>query len=152
MGEGLVEESLMKETNFLAGLFQQIVADCKVELPLFDEFVTKSTKLQSHLKATCIVFGSFLDTFQRIADCAANTRGSSTDLGICLTRIMIRQRSVEAHLKTFTSALTDCCTFPLQSRRDEWRRRVSHLEKEHTKEFKRSRLALKKKVGQDWSP
>ena len=30
MGEGLVEESLMKETNFLAGLFQQIVADCKV--------------------------------------------------------------------------------------------------------------------------
>ena len=30
MGEGAIEESIMKETNFLAGLFQQIVADCKV--------------------------------------------------------------------------------------------------------------------------
>ena len=30
MGEGVIEESIMKETNFLAGLFQQIVADCKV--------------------------------------------------------------------------------------------------------------------------
>ena len=28
-----------------------------------------------YFKATCLVFGSFLDTFQRIADCAANTRG-----------------------------------------------------------------------------
>ena len=27
-------------------------------------------------------------------------------------------------IMTISSALTDCCTFPLQSRRDEWRRRV----------------------------
>merc|ERR1719220_395509 len=106
MGEGVNVESIMEEATFLAGLFQQIVADCKVELPLFDEFVTKSNKLQNQLKATCLVFGSFLDTFKQIADCAANTRGSSTDLGICLTRILVKQRSVEDHLKTFVSALT----------------------------------------------
>ena len=27
-------------------------------------------------------------------------------------------------MMTVISALTDCCTFPLQSRREEWRRRV----------------------------
>ena len=27
-------------------------------------------------------------------------------------------------MMTVLSALTDCCTFPLQSRREEWRRRV----------------------------
>ena len=31
-----------------------------------------------HVKTTCLVFGSFLDTFQRIADSAANTRGSQS--------------------------------------------------------------------------
>ena len=41
MGEGVVEEGgIMKETNFLAGLFQQIVADCKVQTIL--SFFTKA--------------------------------------------------------------------------------------------------------------
>ena len=30
MGEGVNVESIMEEATFLAGLFQQIVADCKV--------------------------------------------------------------------------------------------------------------------------
>ena len=32
MGEGVNVESIMEEATFLAGLFQQIVADCKVFL------------------------------------------------------------------------------------------------------------------------
>ena len=167
-----------------------------MELPLFDEFVTKSNKLQNQLK----VFSSFFNVFpsRRLlegdlprlwilprhiqADCRLRSKykrltlmilinimmpiikmiiftmyifkvyddllhfpGSSTDLGICLTRILVKQRSVEDHLKTFVrfctvlmkhhcnhhddapSALTDCCTFPLQSRREEWRRRVCFI-------------------------
>ena len=71
-------------------------------MPLFDEFLCKSSKLQTQLRATSSAFSSFLDTFQKIADCASSTRGSSTDLGICLTRMVMRHRAIEAHLKTLT--------------------------------------------------
>ena len=47
----------------------------QAELPLFDEFLGKSYKLQTQLKATNTVFSSFLDTFQKIADAASNTKG-----------------------------------------------------------------------------
>ena len=34
-----------------------------------------------------------------------NILGSSTDIGICLTRIVIRHRAIEAHLRTLTRLL-----------------------------------------------
>ena len=49
----------------------------QAELPLFDEFLAKTGKLQNQLKSTCLAFTSFLDTFQRIADSASNTKGSA---------------------------------------------------------------------------
>ena len=84
-----------EQTSYLSGLFQQIVEDCKVchncysasshkhfntfqgELPLFDEFISKSLKLQSQLVSTVAVFGSFLDTVQKITDAAGNTKGKT---------------------------------------------------------------------------
>ena len=49
MGEGVVEEGgIMKETNFLAGLFQQIVNDCKVQTIL--SFFTKAKIIDGMLR------------------------------------------------------------------------------------------------------
>ena len=33
---------------------------------------------------------------------------------------------------------------PLQSRKEEWRRRLAHLEKTHSRQFKKTRAGLKK--------
>lgn len=57
----------------------------------------------------------------------------------------MRHRSVEAHLKTFTSSIMDCLVLPLQDRIEEWKKTTSQLDKEHAKENKRLRQELKKR-------
>lgn len=134
-----------EESSYLSGLFQQIVEDCKTELPLFDEFISKSLKLQIQLASTVTVFGSFLDTAQKITDRAAESKGSSTDIGICLEMIVSRHRVMEVHMKTLTSSLSDCLTVPLQTRLENWRKKVGQLDREHTKQFKKMKEVVKKK-------
>jgi len=68
-------ESLDKECSALGGLFQQVVNDMKTGVPQYEDFVNKAAKLHSHLKSTIIVLGAFLDSFQKIADAATNTKG-----------------------------------------------------------------------------
>ena len=43
--------------------------------PAIDEFLTKSSKLSSCLRATVMALGAFLDSLHKIADRAANTKG-----------------------------------------------------------------------------
>jgi len=140
-----MELLLDKETNSLAGLFQTIVKDCKGSLPLLDSFLTNSISLQSQLHSTISCFNSFLNSLQQIADCASNTKGSSTSLGTCLTRIVIRHRVVEDHLKTLASTIMHKLCLPLQSKKEEWKKKVSQMDKEHSKLFKKGRNTLKKK-------
>ena len=51
---------------------------------------------------------AFLDSFQKVADMATTTRGGTKEIGTALTRLCLRQRSVEAKLKSFASAFLDC--------------------------------------------
>lgn len=111
----------------------------------WDDLAIKATKLHSQLKATIAASTAFLDSFQRIADIATSTRGGTKDIGSALTRLCLRQRSVEARLKTFTSSLMDCLVLPLQDRLEEWKRTTVQLDKERTKELKRMRQELKKR-------
>ncbi|TRY61148.1 hypothetical protein TCAL_17234 [Tigriopus californicus] len=50
----------------------------KVGIPNFEDFVTKASKLHTTLKTTIVVLGSFLDSFQKIADTATNTKDRTT--------------------------------------------------------------------------
>ncbi|TRY61840.1 hypothetical protein TCAL_17207 [Tigriopus californicus] len=43
-------------------------------VPYYDDFVNKANKLHGQLKSTILVLSSFLDTFQKIADAATNTK------------------------------------------------------------------------------
>ncbi|MEQ2181320.1 hypothetical protein GOODEAATRI_010362 [Goodea atripinnis] len=43
--------------------------------PTWEDFVSKGTKLQSHLRTTIVLTGAFLDAFQKVADMATGTRG-----------------------------------------------------------------------------
>ncbi|OWR50097.1 hypothetical protein KGM_206585 [Danaus plexippus plexippus] len=42
---------------------------------MWEEFISKATKLHSALKSALVAIATFLDAFQKIADAATNARG-----------------------------------------------------------------------------
>ncbi|KAK7891671.1 hypothetical protein WMY93_023634 [Mugilogobius chulae] len=138
-------ESVEKECGALGGLFQAIVNDMKSSYPVWEDFSAKATKLHSQLRTTILAAVAFLDAFQKVADMATNSRGATRDIGSALTRMCMRHRSIEAKLRHFTNALMEGLVTPLQDRIEEWKKTANQLDKDHAKEFKRSRQEIKRK-------
>ncbi|XP_051513327.1 protein MTSS 2-like isoform X2 [Myxocyprinus asiaticus] len=138
-------ESVEKECGALGGLFQAIVNDMKYSYPVWEDFIAKATKLQSQLRTTVLAAAAFLDAFQKVADMATNTRGATRDIGSALTRMCMRHRSIEAKLRHFANALMEKMIGPLQDKIEEWKKTTALLDKDHAKEYKRSRQEIKKK-------
>lgn len=87
-------------------------------------------------RTTIISFSLFLDAFQRIADLATNTKGGTRDIGTALTRLILRHKSIEQKLKTFTTALVDTFIQPLNECIEEWKKSANTLDKDHAKGLK----------------
>ncbi|KAM9854594.1 MTSS I-BAR domain containing 2a [Aulostomus maculatus] len=138
-------ESVEKECGALGGLFQAIVNDMKSSYPVWEDFSAKATKLHSQLRTTILAAAAFLDAFQKVADVATNSRGATRDIGSALTRMCMRHRSIEAKLRHFTNALMEGLVTPLQDRLEEWKKTANQLDKDHAKEYKRSRQEIKRK-------
>ncbi|XP_058501729.1 MTSS I-BAR domain containing 2a isoform X1 [Solea solea] len=138
-------ESVEKECGALGGLFQAIVNDMKSSYPVWEDFSAKATKLHSQLRTTILATVAFLDAFQKVADMATNSRGATRDIGSALTRMCMRHRSIEAKLRHFTSTLMEGLVTPLQDRIEEWKKTANQLDKDHAKEYKRSRQEIKRK-------
>ncbi|XP_070828525.1 MTSS I-BAR domain containing 2a [Chaetodon trifascialis] len=138
-------ESVEKECGALGGLFQAIVNDMKSSYPVWEDFTAKATKLHSQLRTTILAAVAFLDTFQKVADMATNSRGATRDFGSALTRMCMQHRSIEAKLRHFTNALMEGLVMPLQGRIEEWKKTATQLDKDHAKEYKRSHQEIKKK-------
>uniref|UniRef100_A0A3B4C0Q9 IMD domain-containing protein n=1 Tax=Pygocentrus nattereri TaxID=42514 RepID=A0A3B4C0Q9_PYGNA len=140
-----MDAGMEKECSALGGLFQTVMNDMKASYPAWEDFVTKGAKLQSQLRTTIIVTGSFLDAFQKVADIATGTRGATKEIGSALTRMCMRHRSIENKLKLFTAALMDNLISPLELKIEEWKKVASQLDKDHAKEYKKARADIKKK-------
>uniref|UniRef100_H3CSG5 MTSS I-BAR domain containing 2a n=1 Tax=Tetraodon nigroviridis TaxID=99883 RepID=H3CSG5_TETNG len=138
-------ETVEKECGALGGLFQAIVNDMKSSYPVWEDFCAKATKLHSQLRTTILAAVAFLDAFQKVADMATNSRGATRDVGSALTRMCMRHRSIEAKLRHFTNALLEGLVTPLQDRIEEWKKTANQLDKDHAKEYKRSRQEIKRK-------
>ncbi|XP_005734895.1 MTSS I-BAR domain containing 2a isoform X5 [Pundamilia nyererei] len=138
-------ESVEKECGALGGLFQAIVNDMKSSYPVWEDFSAKATKLHSQLRTTILAAVAFLDAFQKVADMATNSRGATRDIGSALTRMCMRHRSIEAKLRHFTNALMEGLVTPFQDRIEEWKKTANQLDKDHAKEYKRSRQEIKRK-------
>ncbi|XP_077372773.1 MTSS I-BAR domain containing 2a isoform X3 [Festucalex cinctus] len=138
-------ESVEKECGALGGLFQAIVNDMKSSYPVWEDFSAKATKLHSQLRTTILAAVAFLDAFQKVADMATNSRGATRDIGSALTRMCMRHRSIEAKLRHFTNALMEGLVTPLQDKIEEWKKTGNLLDKDHAKEYKRSRQEIKRK-------
>uniref|UniRef100_A0A673M1Q2 MTSS1-like protein n=1 Tax=Sinocyclocheilus rhinocerous TaxID=307959 RepID=A0A673M1Q2_9TELE len=73
------------------------------------------------------------------------TNSATRDIGSALTRMCMRHRSIEAKLRHFTNALMEKMIAPLQDKIEEWKKTAALLDKDHAKEYKRSRQEIKKK-------
>lgn len=144
-GAGTMDAGMEKECSALGGLFQTIMNDMKASYPTWEDFISKAIKLQSQLRNTTIVTGSFLDAFQKIADMAINTRGATKEIGSALTRMCMRHRNIESRLKHLTVALSDSLINPLEGKIEEWKKIANQLDKDHAKEYKKARAEIKKK-------
>lgn len=144
-----VIETAEKECAVLGSLFQGIVNEMKNSSTLWEDLASKANKMHIQLKTTVIAFSLFLDAFQRIADLATNTKGATRDIGTALTRLILRHKSIEQKLKTFTTALVDTFIQPLNERIEEWKKSANTLDKDHAKglkDYKKLRNELRKKA------
>ncbi|XP_052749558.1 protein MTSS 1-like [Galleria mellonella] len=144
-----MEGTTEKDCSPLWSLYQQIVSDMKNSAPMWEEFISKATKLHSALKSALVAIAAFLDAFQKIADAATNARGATKEIGTALTRVCLRHRAIETRMKTFISALMDTLITPLSERADDWRRggcATGALSREHARECKRARAELRRRV------
>ncbi|KAM9386175.1 protein MTSS 1-like [Pholidichthys leucotaenia] len=140
-----METVMERECSALGGLFQTVIGDMKGSYPVWDDFISKATKLQSQLRATVVAVATFLDAFQRVADLANNSRGGTRDIGSALTRMCMRHRSIEAKLRSFSVVFLDCLISPLQEQMEEWKRVANGLDKDHAKDYKKARQEIKKR-------
>ena len=58
----------------LAGIFQTILNDNKRLMPVVEEFIEKSHKLETQLKTTILIFSSFNDSLQKFAEKGNNLK------------------------------------------------------------------------------
>jgi len=128
----------------LGGLFQSIVNELKGSPPIWEDFILKATKLHHQLKSTILATSAFLDCFQKVADMATGSKGSTRDIGSALTRLCMRHRNLEAKLKQFSSSIMDCLVGPLQEKIPDWKTSSLQLDKDHAKELKRLRAEVKR--------
>ncbi|KAK9308677.1 hypothetical protein QLX08_001407 [Tetragonisca angustula] len=140
-----MDATIERECSALGGLFQQIITDMKNGAPLWEDLISKATKLHSCLRAAILAISAYLDTFQKIADAATNARGATKEIGTALTRICLRHKAVETRMKSFTSAIMDCLVLPLQEKLEDWRKSLINLDKEHAKEYKKAKAELRKR-------
>ncbi|XP_012532024.1 protein MTSS 2 isoform X2 [Monomorium pharaonis] len=140
-----MDATIERECSALGGLFQQIITDMKNGAPLWEDLISKATKLHASLRAAILAISAYLETFQKIADAATNARGATKEIGTALTRICLRHKAVETRMKSFTSAIMDCLVLPLQEKLEDWKKSLINLDKEHAKEFKKARAELKKR-------
>ncbi|XP_014606385.1 PREDICTED: metastasis suppressor protein 1 isoform X1 [Polistes canadensis] len=140
-----MDATIERECSALGGLFQQIITDMKNGTPLWEDLISKATKLHSSLRAAILALSTYLESFQKIADVATNARGATKEIGTALTRICLRHKAVENRMKSFTSAIMDNLVMPLQEKIEDWKRSLINLDKEHAKEYKKARAELKKR-------
>ncbi|XP_011312796.1 MTSS1-like protein isoform X2 [Fopius arisanus] len=140
-----MDANVERECSALGGLFNQIIADMKNGTPLWEDLISRATKLHACLRAAILAVSAYLEAFQKIADAATNSRGATKEIGTALTRICLRHKAVETRMKSFTCAIMDRLVMPLQEKLEDWKKTLITLDKEHTKEYKRAKSELKKR-------
>ena len=83
----------------LEKLRTSISDSCQQGLPLFEELVRKSRRLESQLGEAAIGLGSYLDTLEHLAELATNSAGEAAEVGSRLKRTLAGQRLLQEGLQ-----------------------------------------------------
>uniref|UniRef100_A0A915BVP2 IMD domain-containing protein n=2 Tax=Parascaris univalens TaxID=6257 RepID=A0A915BVP2_PARUN len=121
------------EFNALASMYQSVVQDMKVMYPAWENVSQKALKLASQLKTTLSCMSAFVDAIQSVGDAANNLKGATRDMGACLTRVCMRQRSIENRLRSLADALTDELALSIQNKGSQWKQRISEMDRHASK-------------------
>ncbi|MCP9258051.1 Metastasis suppressor protein 1 [Dirofilaria immitis] len=122
------------EFNALVSMYQSVVHDMKLTYPAWENVVQKALKLASQMKSTLICMNAFIDAIQTVGDIANNLKGATRDIGACLTRVCMRQRSIENHMRGFVDSLTDELAMSLQNKGSHWKQRTMEMDR-HANKF-----------------
>ncbi|KAF7260941.1 hypothetical protein EG68_01812 [Paragonimus skrjabini miyazakii] len=124
--------------------FTYQLANLKNTLTLWEDMVSKTMKLNAALRTVIQCIAGFLEAFQKVADSAYSSNCGLRELGSSMTRFCLRERGLESRLRIFNSQLLDCLAAPLADRLEEWRRTVTQLDRENSKEWRRARNELQR--------
>lgn len=127
------------EFNALLSLYQSVMQDMKLTYPAWENVSQKAMKLSSQLRATVLCMNAFVDAIQSVGDSANNLKGSTRDLGACLTRVCMRQRSIENRLRALADALNDELAASIQGKISHWKQRASEMDRHATKFCRKAR-------------
>ncbi|CAJ0962787.1 unnamed protein product, partial [Mesorhabditis belari] len=123
----------------LLTLYGGIVGDMKQSYGAWDTVGQRANKLATTLRATSAALLSFLDAIQSVSDIANNLKGASRDVGACVTRVCMRERAVEARLRSTADTLSEHVAPTILQRISYWKNRTYDLEKNNAKQMKKSR-------------
>ncbi|KAK4475143.1 hypothetical protein MN116_002228 [Schistosoma mekongi] len=136
----------------VVNISNSLLNDLKNSYQIWEDLISKCSKFHSALKVATQASSAFLDAFQKVADLATKTFGGSKEIGGCLTRYCMRQKSLESKVKSMSNHLVTSLANPLSLKVDEWKRNLYQLEKDRTRQTKRARAELKKALceAQKW--
>uniref|UniRef100_A0AC35EYH4 IMD domain-containing protein n=1 Tax=Panagrolaimus sp. PS1159 TaxID=55785 RepID=A0AC35EYH4_9BILA len=127
------------ETPAFPSLFNSVTSDLKSSQQNWEAVTKTAGKLSSQLLTTATSLSNFIDQIQSVGDSANNVKGASRDIGASLTRFCMRQRSIENHIRSLANALSAQFCDSMEKKSDEWKKKVSDIERRRGKCFKKSK-------------
>ncbi|KJH46581.1 hypothetical protein DICVIV_07364 [Dictyocaulus viviparus] len=127
------------EFNALSALYQSVIQDMKQSYPIWETVGQRAQKLAAQLKATATCLAGFMDSIQAVSDYANNLKGAARDMGVCMTRVCMRERALEHRLRAVADALADETAVSIQQRAAYWKQRTAELDKNAAKHVKKIR-------------
>jgi hypothetical protein len=146
MGDG---GTSLQESKCLAGIFSQIVTDCKGLSPEVEALASQACKFSAQLRATASSLSSLMGSLQKVADKAASTTGSSRDVGCWLNRVCQGQRGLEAVCKGLASSLLTDFVEPLKGKNETFKKSLATMDKQHRRGYRKKRTEMKKKAAEE---
>ncbi|XP_034748688.1 protein MTSS 1-like [Etheostoma cragini] len=166
-----METVMERECSALGGLFQTVIGDMKGSSPVWDDFISKASKLQSQLRRVeASQFESRESVQQKLHGQPEGPDGRphsprqntpfwgevhqssgcqpphSRHANACVSKhVKTSDNPVSKRRSTTSLVFLDCLINPLQEQMEEWKRVANTLDKDHAKEYKKARQEIKKR-------
>ncbi|RCN40240.1 hypothetical protein ANCCAN_13839 [Ancylostoma caninum] len=121
------------------GFPQKLVSSLQQSYPAWEMVGQRAQKLSAQLRATAACLAGFVDSVQAVSDYANNLKGAARDMGVCMTRVCMRERALEHRLRAVADALADETAVSIQQRATYWKQRTAELDKTAAKHVKKVR-------------